>query len=133
MGTFAVVPLPDGLARFNRRFLNPVMLKVAGRVPPLAVVAHTGRRSGRTFRTPVAVFRNGRTWAFALTYGADRDWVKNVLAAGEFQLEWGGRTLALHAPRRVDGEPGFALVGRYARPVLRALHVDQFLTATEAD
>jgi deazaflavin-dependent oxidoreductase (nitroreductase family) len=127
------VPLPDGLARFNRRYLNHGMLGIARRLPPFAVVVHTGRRSGRTYRTPVMAFRDGRTWCFALTYGADRDWVKNVLAAGRLRIERSGRTIDLTAPLRVDGEPGFARVAAATRPVLRALHVDQFLTATETD
>jgi deazaflavin-dependent oxidoreductase (nitroreductase family) len=125
------MPLSDGLARFNQRYLNRGMRLIAGRVPPLAIVVHTGRRSGHVYRTPVMAFRNGRTWAFALTYGADRDWVKNVMAAGRFEIERGGRTIALHDPRRVDGDPGRALVAAYTRPILAALHVDQFLTAIE--
>ena len=48
--------LPRAFARFNRRVANPVVRLVAGRLPPLAVVTHTGRRSGRSYRTPVMAF-----------------------------------------------------------------------------
>src|SRR5215204_4698399 len=51
------VPLPKQLARFNRVTTNRVAFPVARRVPGFAVVLHTGRRSGCSYRTPVNAFR----------------------------------------------------------------------------
>jgi len=48
-------------------------------------VIHIGRRSGRTYETPVNVFRREGGFVFALTYGR-ADWVQNVMAAGSAQL-----------------------------------------------
>ena len=50
------MPIPRWVTRSNKRFLNPVMLRVATGVGPMAVVRHVGRRSGRTYRTPVFAF-----------------------------------------------------------------------------
>ena len=36
--------------------------------------------------TPLAVFRRGDRRVFALTYGPDVHWVKNVLAAGRCEI-----------------------------------------------
>jgi deazaflavin-dependent oxidoreductase (nitroreductase family) len=127
-GYGAGVPLPDALARFNRRVTNRLMLGIAPRLPPLAVVDHVGRRSGRQYRTPVMAFDDGERWTFALTYGPDRDWVHNVLAAGELTIERAGHRVHLVDLHRVAGDEGLAHVAPYTRPVLRALHVDQFLT-----
>ena len=46
------MPIPRWVTRSNRRFLNPVVLRVATGVGPMAVVRHVGRRSGREDRTP---------------------------------------------------------------------------------
>jgi hypothetical protein len=35
---------------------------------------YPGRKSGRTSRTPMNVFREGEDWIFALTYGSDASW-----------------------------------------------------------
>src|SRR5437879_2238381 len=92
------MPLPRALARFNRRVTNRVSGVVAGRAPGFGIVVHGGRKSGRVYRTPVNVFAHDGGYRIALTYGQDADWVKNVLAAGEFELETGGRTVALADP-----------------------------------
>jgi hypothetical protein len=44
------------MRRINRAFTNPAMRTIAGRVPPLAIVQHLGRRSGQSYRTPVLAF-----------------------------------------------------------------------------
>ena len=44
----------DAVRRFNRRWLNPVMLRMAGRPNWYAArLEHLGRHSGRTYATPV--------------------------------------------------------------------------------
>ncbi|CAM2879484.1 nitroreductase family deazaflavin-dependent oxidoreductase [Prescottella defluvii] len=93
------MPLPRSLARANRVGLNRVVVRVAGHLPGFAVVQHRGRRSGRTYRTPVNAFRIGNGYRFALTYGADSDWVRNVLAAGEADVVVRGRVVHLVEPR----------------------------------
>ena len=94
------MPLPQRLARFNRRVTNPIANRVAGRVPPLAIIVHTGRRSGRTYRTPVMAFRDAEGgFVVALTYGSETDWVRNVLAAGGCELVRGGQPIRLEIPR----------------------------------
>ena len=76
--------------RFARRF--------AGWLPGFGILTYRGRKSGKTYRTPLNVFRRGDGYVFALTYGSDIDWVKNVLASGEAQLRTGGRDLRLVEP-----------------------------------
>jgi hypothetical protein len=44
------------------------------------------------------VFRHGDEYVFALTYGAEVQWVKNILAAGKCGLKTRGRTLRLVEP-----------------------------------
>jgi deazaflavin-dependent oxidoreductase (nitroreductase family) len=120
------MPLPSWLARFNRGVTNRVTRPVAGRLPGFAIVRHRGRRSGRTYRTPVNLFRRDDSVVIALTYGPDRDWVRNVMAAGGCEVETRGRVLQLREPRIVT-DTRRKLVPAPVRPILRAIGVTQFL------
>ena len=121
------MPLPARLGRFNRRVTNRIARVVAGRLPPLAIVVHPGRTTGREYQTPVMIFTSGRQVVVALTYGAQADWVKNVRAQGGCALIHGGRRSALTAPRLVGVREGLPRIPRPLRPILRALGVTEFL------
>ena len=120
------MPLPAWLGRFNRGVTNRVTEPMARLLPWFAVVMHQGRRSGRRYRTPVNLFRSGDRYVIALTYGPDRDWVKNVLAAGECEVKTSGTTVHLGRPRIVIDEHR-TLVPRPIRPILKAIDVTDFL------
>jgi deazaflavin-dependent oxidoreductase (nitroreductase family) len=125
------VPLPKRLARFNRRVTNPVLRHVASWAPGFAVVHHVGRRSGRTYRTPVNVFRRDGRYVFALTYGKDSDWVRNVLAAGGCEIETRRRIVTLSDPELFHDEERRA-VPAPPRWILALAGVDDFLSLTRS-
>jgi deazaflavin-dependent oxidoreductase (nitroreductase family) len=118
--------MPRAMARFNRRVSNKLIGPVAQALPGFGVVTHRGRRSGAAFHTPVSVFPKPGRVVFALLYGVDSDWVKNVLAAGSCDLRSRGRTVHLVDPRIVHDETrtGIRLP---ERAVLRLLRVVDFL------
>lgn len=93
--------LPQWLARFNRHVTNPVQRIWAGWLPMMGILEHVGRRSGRPYRTPLTVFSTDDGVAVLLTYGPDRDWLKNIAAAGGGRLRRHGRTFAVEAPQVV--------------------------------
>lgn len=94
------VPFPQWLARLNKVGLNRVAKLVAPSLPGMGVVVHKGRRSGRTYQTPVNVFRTPGGFVIALTYGAEKtEWVKNVVAAGGCEVRTGGRSYQADSPR----------------------------------
>jgi deazaflavin-dependent oxidoreductase (nitroreductase family) len=84
-----------------QRYVNPIALPVARRLPNFAVLTHRGRKTGRAHRTPVNVFRRDGDYVFFLTYGSDVHWVKNVLAAGSCTIETRGRVVELVDPELV--------------------------------
>ena len=46
-------------------------------------MAARAQESGRTYRTPINVFRSdGNRFVIALTYGPQTEWVQNILACG---------------------------------------------------
>jgi deazaflavin-dependent oxidoreductase (nitroreductase family) len=82
------------------RYVNPVTRPVASKLPTFAILTHRRRKSGRTYRTPINVFRRGDAYFF-LTYGSDIEWVKNVLATGSCSIETRGRAVELVEPKLV--------------------------------
>src|SRR5262249_44202433 len=61
-----------------------------------------------------------------LTYGADTDWVRNVIAAGGCGLETRGRTVRLTDPRLFT-DPTRSEVPAFARWALGLMRVDDLL------
>lgn len=76
------MPFRKSMARFNKRVTNRITGLFAGWAPGFAILTHRGRKSGREYRIPINVFRRPDGYRFALTYGSETDWVRNVLAAG---------------------------------------------------
>jgi deazaflavin-dependent oxidoreductase (nitroreductase family) len=121
-----VSPLGRSVARFNTRVTNRLTVPLARRLPGFGVVLHVGRRSGRRYRTPVNVFRTPRGYVFALTYGPEAEWVKNVLAASGCELLTRGRVLRLTSPE-LRHDPHRRVVPAPVRLPLRLLRVTDFL------
>jgi deazaflavin-dependent oxidoreductase (nitroreductase family) len=83
------------------RYLNRFTRPMARRLPGFAILMHRGRSTGRTYQTPINVFRRGDDYFFFLTYGSDAQWVKNVLANGSCSIETRGRTVELTEPKLI--------------------------------
>ncbi|GAB2869467.1 nitroreductase family deazaflavin-dependent oxidoreductase [Actinoallomurus bryophytorum] len=120
------------LARFNRVFANRLLGPTLPALPGFGAVHHRGRRSGRPYRTPVMVFRDGELYVLALPYGSDSDWVKNVLAAGGCDLRTRGRGVRLVEPRvyENDSRSDIPAVVRWA---LKRLGATEFMALRPAD
>jgi deazaflavin-dependent oxidoreductase (nitroreductase family) len=106
------------LRRFTTHVVNPVTRLFAGRLPGLVVLTHAGRASGRRYRTPIFLLKRGDDYVFALTYGSNAQWVKNILASGSCEMRVSGRDVGLVEPevfvdvtRRLMRQP-FRLAGR---------------------
>lgn len=123
--------IPKAVARFNNHVTNRVSRPLARHLPGFAVVTHVGRRSGRTYHTPVNMFRDGERYVFALTYGGDTEWVKNVMAAGSCAVRTQGRTVRLCEPR-IFTDAERRLVPAPVRVVLHVLDVSDFLSMRPA-
>ena len=128
------MPAPRWLARFNRHVTNRIARTHAGWLPGMGIVHHVGRSSGHAYQTPVLLFRQGEGFVIALTYGADSDWVKNVMAAGSCDLQT--RRHRVHCSNPVirtseqqDWAPAFIRVVLRLMNVHESMHLDQ---ATES-
>jgi deazaflavin-dependent oxidoreductase (nitroreductase family) len=120
------MPLPRWVARFNLRVTNRILGPVAEHMPGMGIVIHQGRKTNRTYRTPVMVFRHGDRFVIALTYGPSSQWVQNVLAHGGCDFETQGRTFHLTQPRLIHDERR-SLMPAVVRLALSILNVSDFL------
>jgi deazaflavin-dependent oxidoreductase (nitroreductase family) len=122
--------LPRALARLNRRVANPVMRLPAGWLPPLAIVRHRGRVTGRTYATPVIAFRTSNGLVIGVLYGTSSDWVGNLRAARRVQVTRLGRTREYERPRLVDTADVRRLLPAPVRGAYRLLRVRYFVHLT---
>ncbi len=111
--------IPRFMRRVNRVFTNPLMGTFAGFVPPLAVVHHVGRKSGRRYRTPVVAFRTATGFVIPMTYGRDVDWARNLVHAKGGELQQMGERFALRNPRVVGFKAAEPHLPAIARGLLR--------------
>ncbi len=121
------MPLPRSVARFNRLVTNRIFAPLAGRVPPWVIVEHTGRRSGRVYRTVVWAFPRDSDMVFALTYGQNADWVRNVLAAQACRVKWLGRWRSFSRAELVHRSAALRLLPPVLRPFLRLAGIQTVL------
>ena len=125
------MPLSRSVAEFNRSYTNKVTRHFTGWLPWFGVVIHTGRRSGRTYETPVNVFRKGGNFVFALTYGR-ADWVQNVMEAGSAQLRTRRKTHGIVNPT-IKSAPRHPDLPFIPRTILRWIDVDDELWVQDAE
>jgi deazaflavin-dependent oxidoreductase (nitroreductase family) len=114
------------LRPFTTRLFNPLSRRFAGWLPWFGILSYAGRKSGRRYRTPMNVFRRGDHYVFALTYGSEVQWVKNVLAAGEVGLRTRGRDVHLVEPE-LFVDPTRHLMPWIVRIVLGLTDTNEFL------
>lgn len=119
--------LPQWLARFNRHVTNPIQRLWAGWAPTMGILEHAGRRSGKRYRTPLTVFTTDDGVAILLTYGPDRDWLKNLTAAGEGRIRRYGKTLRVYDPRVMPKTEAAPAVKGLWQPIFTRLPFEQAL------
>jgi deazaflavin-dependent oxidoreductase (nitroreductase family) len=121
-------PVLNAVRRFNRAIVNPRQMKSAGEPGAYAsVVRHRGRTSGRAYQTPVGAEATDDGFVIALVYGANADWLKNVLASGSATLVHDGHAYQVDQPEII---PMQAAVDHFAAKDQRSFRrfgVDQAL------
>ena len=111
--------VPRAVANFNRRVTNPVARSLTPWLPCLGTLEHTGRTSGRHYRTPLLVFKTQDGFAILIGYGPETDWLKNVVAGGPLVLHKLGKTIALGNPQIVSKAEAAPLIAPAPRWLYR--------------
>ena len=120
---------PRWVRHFDRRVLNPLVLRVAGRQhsADYATLHHVGRRSGRAYSTPVVAHLIAGGFLIALPYGVDTDWCRNLQAAGHGTLQRQGRTYSVGEPEVIDAATAYSLLPPRVQRALRPFKIQHFL------
>ncbi|SEH89996.1 deazaflavin-dependent oxidoreductase, nitroreductase family [Mycolicibacterium rutilum] len=117
--------MPRVVATLNRRFTNPAARSIAPWLPYLGTLEHVGRKSGKSYRTPLLVFHTEDGFVVLVGYGPESDWLKNVFAGGPTALRKRGTVVALGNPRLTDKADAASLIAPASRLFYRLFPYDE--------
>jgi deazaflavin-dependent oxidoreductase (nitroreductase family) len=117
------------LLRVGIRRLNPLMLSLAGsrRLPMLAVMYHRGRRSGRSYATPLGARPIADGFVIPITFGEQAAWFRNVQAAGGCVIRWKGANYPLIDPEVIDWATARSAFYPVERVLMPIIGIEQFV------
>ena len=114
--------------RLFTRAMRPLALRSAGKEgSSTSVVRHVGRRSGRTYETPVIAARHDDHLLIALPYGKRTDWLKNVLDKGSATIETSGHAYEIDQPEVIPMTEATAYFRPKEQRMHRQFHVESAL------
>ncbi len=115
-------PIVRVVMRPMTKVLNPLIVKLAGRphFRMAAQIQHVGRRSGRTYTTPVSARRTDDMVVIALTFGNQSDWARNVRSAGGGTIRIEGEDYDVTQPQFMSRQEAKPLVEASFSPMNRA-------------
>ena len=122
-------PQPSPRSNLNKR-ANAIFLKISGgRFRAYSLLKHTGRKSGKEYRTPVSAFPLGDGFVLALLYGdaAEVDWCRNVMASGKCILKTRGVEYTLERPEIIPPSQALAAYPPLFRFLYRAEGISEFV------
>lgn len=122
------------LLRVGVRGFNPLMLSLAGsrRLPMFSVIYHRGRRSGRSYTTPLGARPTADGFVIPLTFGERADWFRNVQAAGGCVIRWKGVNYPVIEPVVVDWATVRSAFYPVERVVMPLIGIEQFVRLRHA-
>lgn len=93
---------------------------------------HRGRRSGRSYATPVAIAHAGDHFFIPMPFGSEADWPRNVLTAGGCVIRWKGADHEVIDPEVIDIAAGRHAFNPIEGVFLRSLGIRSILRLREA-
>ena len=92
-----------------------------------------GRTSGREYRNPVSAYPLGDGFVIAVLYGTKSQWVRNVMAAGQFALQTKGRDYRLERPEIIPAAQALTAFPLYQRIMLKRRNIQDFVLGLRAE
>jgi len=129
INTIKLGPRARRAVRFAARFVNPLVLLIAGRrwMPVVGILHHRGRRSGREYATPIGMRPLGDGFVIPRTFGGNAAWYLNVKAAGEGHVTYLGREYRVVEPEVVDFSTAKPAFPRYELLQFRLIGINEYL------
>jgi deazaflavin-dependent oxidoreductase (nitroreductase family) len=124
------MPEPTARSRFLW-LLNNTLNRVTSEIArsghgPFSLIRHVGRKSGRTYETPVILARTPEGFIAELTYGDDVNWYRNITAAGECVVIHHRVEYSVNRIEPCSAERGRSAYPAPARVILKATGRDEF-------
>jgi deazaflavin-dependent oxidoreductase (nitroreductase family) len=121
----------SGTTTWNRvlkNTLNRLTLRLArGGHGPFSIVTSVGRKTGKTYETPIIIQPADGGFMIELTYGDQVQWYRNVLAAGGCELTYKRKKYTVTGIQPVDAATGLAAFPPAQRRILTLLHREHFV------
>jgi deazaflavin-dependent oxidoreductase (nitroreductase family) len=95
-------------------------------IGPFSLVRHVGRKTGRSYETPLLLARAEGGFVAELTYGPNVSWYRNVTAAGRCEVVDQGVAYRIDRISLITADEGLRAFGNPAALVLRALRRKEF-------
>jgi deazaflavin-dependent oxidoreductase (nitroreductase family) len=113
---------------FRIRVVNPAIARIAGRrYWYMALLHHTGRRSGKSYATPLTPMRVSDGFLIALPFGSRVDWLRNLQSAGRATLELRGHTIEVGEPVLTDAVTALRQLPTTTRTLTRWIGAKDFV------
>jgi deazaflavin-dependent oxidoreductase (nitroreductase family) len=127
MMVFMKGPIQRGLRQLTK-ITRPLALRSAGKQGSgTSVVRHVGRKTGRSYETPVVAVEHDGSVYIALPYGKRTDWLKNVLATGSATVVTGGERYEVDRPEVIPMAEATGFFGAKEQRLHRRFSVDTCL------
>jgi deazaflavin-dependent oxidoreductase (nitroreductase family) len=94
---------------------------------PFSLIRHVGRKSGRTYETPLILAKVPEGFVAELTYGDNVNWVHNIRSADGCVVVHRGKEYRVNHVEPCSAEKGLSAYGTPFRQVLKAGGRDKFL------
>lgn len=118
----------NSIKQFNRRWLNPWMLRHAGgRHWYAGRLEHRGRRTGRPYATPLWIEPVREGFVALMPYGQDVDWARNLLAAGQAVIQEHSVRYRVGNPRVVPSRDLLPELPGFTRWLARLYGIDSHM------
>jgi deazaflavin-dependent oxidoreductase (nitroreductase family) len=108
---------------------NPLAMPLAssGVIPVWGVIRHRGRKSGRSFATPIALAATRDGFVVPLPWGEGTDWCRNVVAARGAAIRYRGQEYAVGDPEVVGIDVARPFFSAPIRLILPLTGIKRFL------
>ncbi len=114
---------------------NPLAMPLArsGAIPVWGVIRHRGRKSGRSFATPIALAATREHFFVPLPWGERTDWCRNVVAANGAAIRYRGREFSAIDPAVVSVDEARPAFPAPIRPAIALIGIKRFLRLRRID
>jgi deazaflavin-dependent oxidoreductase (nitroreductase family) len=93
---------------------------------PFSLIRHKGRKTGKSYETPLILATHGKDFIAELTYGPEVAWYRNIVAAGRCTVVFKGVEYEIDRIEPCDAEVALRAFGYPAALVLRLLRRHEF-------